>query len=362
MASRSDTELLTEHFGYPPVSLLDQIINTLNALAERALSSIESGLLNAPPAALGFRPPKYPAPGGGGGGGAPYDAVTQHRQEVESGVHALETLLFASIDRDFDLFEIMVMRNVLTVSQKELDWVTLRHYEGLKFDDDDDDEEEKGKEGSGDSSAEEGVNALRRRVQASLRLRTMLEAERARNEGLLKEMRRLVGSGNIKQEVTETGQKEEGNGGKAFGFLLGDLGLQGDKETPMSTTAAFGVSQLEGLRGLSKELRAVMKELGREEDQGEDEDDTKSWRRERLEYIEGATRKHLESVRGLELGANGEVRDEEEVVVGRGKKKLSGGIKEVENLERVVGLLGIESEKDKGQEKEEGEGEAMDES
>ncbi|KAK3985508.1 Mis12 protein-domain-containing protein [Cladorrhinum sp. PSN332] len=349
MSSRSDTELLTEHFGYPPVSLLDQIINTLNALAERALSSIESGLLNAPPAALGFRPPKYPPPG------APqYDAVTARRQEVESGVHALETLLFASIDRDFDLFEIVVMRNVLTVPARDLDWVTLKHYQGLTFSEDED---------GGGGGGVDGINELRRRVQASLRLRAMLEAEKARNEGLLKEMRRLVGS-NIKQEAAAGGDqgKEDqgGGGGKAFGFLLGDLGLQGDKETPMSTTAAFGVSQLEGLRRLSRELRGVMRELGKEDEhQGEGQEEEKSWRRERLEYVEGATRRHLENVRGLELGDNGEVMDEEEVVAGKGKKKLSGGIKEVENLERVVGLLGIESAKDKGQQ---GDGEAMDES
>ncbi|KAK4230800.1 Mis12 protein-domain-containing protein [Podospora fimiseda] len=357
MASRSDTELLTEHFGYPPVSLLDQIINTLNALAEKALSSIESGLLNAPPTALGFRPPKYPS-----SSSQPYDAVTAHRQEVESGVHALETLLFASIDRDFDLFEIVVMRNVLTVSQRDLDWVVLKHYEGLDFSE------------MGDGISVEGVNELRRRMQSSLRLKTMLEAEKARNEGLLKEMRRLVGGGGIKIE----GEKvEEGGKGKAFGFLLKELGLQGDKETPITTTGRFGVSQLEGLRGLSRELRGVMKELGKgEEDEEEEEekDEQKDWRRERLEYIEGATRKHLENVRGLELGENGEVKGDEEdadvVIVGGGKGKKrfvsggdgnNGGIKEVENLEKVVEILGIETP-GKGKGREEEEGDAMDES
>lgn len=295
-------------------------------MAERALSSIESGLLNAPPSALGFRPPKYPAPN------APdYDAATAHRQEVESGVHALETLLFASIDRDFDLFEIVVMRNVLTVSAGDIDWVTLQHYRGLDFGESESPESEP-VEGAG------GVNDLRRRLQASLKLRVMLEAEKARNEGLLREMKRLVGS-DIKEEETEEEGEQAGHG-KAFGFLLGDLGLSGDKQTPVSTTAAFGVSQLEGLRKLSKELRGVMKELGKEEGKDEDREEEKDWRRERLEYIEGATRRHLQQVRGLELGENGEVRGEEEeamVVVGKGR--MNG--KEVENLERVVGLLGV---------------------
>ncbi|KAJ4292253.1 hypothetical protein N0V88_005884 [Collariella sp. IMI 366227] len=176
MASRSDTELLTEHFGYPPVSLLDEIINSINFLAERALHSIEQGLLNAPPASLGFRPSKSSShnqkqqnessttpgdvPGAGVEGESEEElAARRHREEVEVGTHQLETLLWASIDKDFDRFEIYVMRNIL-----------------------------------GGKPTVESVNKLRRQLQASQKLNTMLVAERARNAALLGEMRRLVGS------------------------------------------------------------------------------------------------------------------------------------------------------------------------
>ena len=68
----------------------------------------------------------------------------------------------------------------------------------------------------------------------------------------------------------------------------------------------------------------------------QDESDTrKSWRRERLEYVETATRKHLENVRGLELGKDGEVLDGE---WDGGGRSLAKG--EVESLERAVSLLG----------------------
>jgi kinetochore protein Mis12/MTW1 len=67
------------------------------------------------------------------------------------------------------------------------------------------------------------------------------------------------------------------------------------------------------------------------------QEDEKSWRRQRLEYVETQTRKLHENVRGLELGVQGRVRDgewqEEGRRVGRG---------EVEALERVVGLVGGE--------------------
>jgi len=74
---------------------------------------------------------------------------------------------------------------------------------------------------------------------------------------------------------------------------------------------------------------------------GEEE---KTWRRERLDFIENETKRHLENVRGLELGEMGEVRDGEWQGEGR---KLGKG--EVEDLERVVGMVGS------------GEGDPMDE-
>lgn len=64
---------------------------------------------------------------------------------------------------------------------------------------------------------------------------------------------------------------------------------------------------------------------------GEEE---KSWRRERVEFVEREARRHLESVRGLELGEMGEVRDGE--WQGEGRKL---GKQEVEDLERVVGIV-----------------------
>ena len=72
-----------------------------------------------------------------------------------------------------------------------------------------------------------------------------------------------------------------------------------------------------------------------EEGGEEDDDGKKTWRRERLEYVETATRKHLENVRGLELGKDGEVRDGE---WDGGGRSLAKG--EVESLERVVSMLG----------------------
>jgi kinetochore protein Mis12/MTW1 len=49
--------------------------------------------------------------------------------EIENGLHQLETLLEANVDKAFDKFEIYVLRNILTVPADLLSWVRLKHYE-----------------------------------------------------------------------------------------------------------------------------------------------------------------------------------------------------------------------------------------
>ncbi|KAK3901395.1 Mis12 protein-domain-containing protein [Staphylotrichum tortipilum] len=361
MASRSDTELLTEHFGYPPVSLLDEIINSVNFLAERALHSIEQGLLNAPPASLGFRPSSKSKSrrqahhdddeGRLEGETEEEAAARRHREEIESGTHQLETLLWASIDKNFDLFEIYVMRNILCLGRGEMEWMTLGHYRGLDVEGAlaaegaAQGEGEQPERGNSAAATVEGINLLRRQLQASQRLHTMLVAEQARNAALLGEMRRLVGHGSatgIKEEPlpTTSDSAQDQTTKPPFAFLHAKADLpSSDASTPLTTTTAFTLSQLPALRDLSTTLRGVMPALAASTttnpDHDEEEGKKKSWRRERLEYVETVTRKHLENVRGLELGRDGEVRDGEwdggGRVVGRG---------EVEGLERVVGVLG----------------------
>ncbi|KAI0202195.1 Mis12 protein-domain-containing protein [Astrocystis sublimbata] len=434
-SSNSESELLTEHFGYPPVSLIDDIINSVNILADRAFNSIEQGLLNAPPASLGFKPPKPHSkssktqqqkqpPEQDEQALSPAERV---KNEVEAGTHQLETLLCASVDRNFDKFELYVLRNIFTVRPAELcNWIRLSHYDGLDFasssrrrrksrrrlgangdgDGDvsaeaqdgqqhetregDDDEVVEGESGDGgDGPTIQSVTALRRRLRESMRLNALLTAERTRNEALLSDLRRLVGAPSASgTQVKEEGDGKEGQspgarrrqtrsgandgiaiadgigleqqrqeGGEQnstrspFAFLhqKGDLASSGGgAAAPLATTAAFTLSQMQALRALSSALSHVAPDLGTasgqnaEDREHKDEDvegpngsRRRGWRRERVEYVETATRRHLETVHGLELGSHGEVRDGEWQGPGR---SLARG--EVEGLERIVALLG----------------------
>ncbi|ETS76737.1 hypothetical protein PFICI_12124 [Pestalotiopsis fici W106-1] len=348
----SDTELLTEHFGYPPVSLIDDIINSVNILADRALTSVEQALLNVPPAAIGFKKPK-----GSKAAGAP-DPAELAKNEIDAGTHQLETLLCASIDRSFDKFEIYVLRNILCVKPVDIrNWMRLGHYDGLDFSSLSITSEanEEGTEGNTDAEAGdrptlESINQLRRRLRESMKLNAMLHEEQQRNAQLLADLRGLLGARDDKvkdeEQATATGTDGENGVTTAPGplaFLRDGVTQLKDAggDTPLSTTTAFTLSQLQALRALSTSLRTMTPHLQPAEGAEEDETDSgqhKSWRRERLEYVETATRRHLESVQGLELGKDGEVRDGDWQAEGR---NLVRG--EVEGLERVVSMLGDEA-------------------
>ncbi|KAH7037678.1 Mis12 protein-domain-containing protein [Microdochium trichocladiopsis] len=373
----ADTELLTEHFGYPPVSLLDDIINSVNILAERALNSVEQGLLNAPPASLGFKtrpPPKHNA-------ADPWNPVEAAKNEIEAGTHQLETLLCASIDRNLDKFELFVLRNFLCVQPVDIrDWMRLSHYEGLDFvnaavaADSDAARQKQPQNASSDVPTLASINELRRKLRESMRLNALLTAERERNARTLQKLQHLILGGKV-QVKTEGGDDNsndtsttvpqsdmdgaEKHGPSPFAFLQqkGTLSAAGGS-TPLGTTTAFTLSQLQALRALSESLRNVTPDLlaptPPEEDHEDEGDDasqrkpgldfdeekhrSKSWRRQRTEYVEHATRRHLEIVHGLELGRHGEVRDGE--WQGEGRQLAHG---EVEGLEKVAAILGRET-------------------
>jgi kinetochore protein Mis12/MTW1 len=200
-------------------------------------------------------------------------------------------------------------------------------------------------------------------------LHRLLQAEAARNAALISQLKSVLSppsnaSSNVvpKPKPTDT-DKEDDNPHPlhpTFTFLAQKGTLShSSAATPLSTTTAFALSQLPSLKALLAELRPAMKTLSSppaardpniaETDEEGNENRKKSWRQQRLEYIETQTRKFHEGVRGLELGPQGEVRDGE--WQDRGRRV---GVAEVEALERVVALIG-------GKEGEEEQEEEMDE-
>ncbi len=180
-----------------------------------------------------------------------------HRHEVENGTHQLETLLCASIDKNFDLFELYAVRNILCVRPEDRDWMRLGHYEGLDF-----------AAPTEDTPTVESVTGLRRRLQASQRLNAMLRAEEARNDALLESLRAVLGTkpppGARRDDSDKAGGQASLEAGPppplAFLRDQGDL-TSADGQTPISTTTAFTLSQLQALRALSTTLRSLAPDL-----------------------------------------------------------------------------------------------------
>ena len=108
-------------------SLIDDIINSVNELVYQGISSLENGLFSTPPEKLGFSPaaPSTAAASASEDG----HEYLQAKQEIEEGLHKLETLLESTVDKNFDRFEIYVLRNILSVPEDLSCWIRLSHYE-----------------------------------------------------------------------------------------------------------------------------------------------------------------------------------------------------------------------------------------
>jgi kinetochore protein Mis12/MTW1 len=106
-------------------SLIDDIIDSVNNLVYQGVGSLETGLFGTPPERLGFKS----VPSTTNGTAQPEQEYPDAKQEIEEGLHKLETLLNSTVDKNFDKFEIYVLRNILSVPADVAKWVRLSHYE-----------------------------------------------------------------------------------------------------------------------------------------------------------------------------------------------------------------------------------------
>ncbi|CAI7641884.1 unnamed protein product [Penicillium bialowiezense] len=313
------TSLLTEHFSYTPLSLIDDIINSINNLIYQAISSLESGLLNTPPERLGFSHANngITIPETDDDGNVLYPEA---KLEIENGLHQLETLLETNVDKAFDKFEIYVLRNILTVPEDLLPYVRLKHYEGLSFG------------SSADTPTPETIHAQRRKLFETKKLNRSLKEESARNEAVISQLKSIL-------STVQTAKTEDAPAtpSKALdlSFLTSSpaarqlrVGVDAGpnaKPTPLTTHTTFILSQLPALQATLEQLRPKLAALPDSMIPME----AKSKRNERKEYIEGRIRLHLERAGQLATGDDGNP-----VVAGR---RID--IREAHALESVANLL-----------------------
>ncbi|PSK51800.1 hypothetical protein B9Z65_3067 [Elsinoe australis] len=320
-ADQIKTALLTEHFRYTPLTLLDDIINTVNEIVFQAVNQIEGSLLNTDTETLGFTKDD---------GVSDEDLETIARTEIEAGIVQLESLLNSVIDKNFDKLEIYTLRNLLTVSNLKEDeglenWVMLDHYRDIKQEETDIGMEE---------ATLESFEALRKKVQETEKLHLALKGEVARNEALLAKLRPLgldgqgtrQSVGGIDQSfnsATSTGAQDQ----VSFSFLssaqaASELEIVAKRDSqPLTQNTKFTLAQLPALKKILEELRPHLANVPRPGPVTEAQ-------RTREAYIESQSRKAM-ARNGVEPGQSGDA------VPGR-----SVGADEVKALESIADALG----------------------
>lgn len=196
------------------------------------------------------------------------------KQEIEEGLQKLETLLNSTVDKNFDRFEIYVLRNILAVPSDLTNWIKLQHYQGIAH------------QPTQNAPSPEMIELQRRKLAASRLLSKQLLQEQNRNEIILRQLRSL--------------RNEQADGNLAFlteSAGAQALGVTSDAQN-LTTNATFAMSQLPALKALLAELRpklASLKDLSAGNGSAQAE-----LRQERRDYIEQRTRAHIERSGGAE--------------------------------------------------------------
>ncbi|KAF9154543.1 hypothetical protein BG015_000687 [Linnemannia schmuckeri] len=158
-------QLLTEHFGFSPLSFVDDVINSVNNMIYQASMALQEFVENEMEAWAVQHRDQLPKS---------YDA----KVESAKGMHKFETLLEAAVDKNFDRFELYALKNLFGVPE-DVD-IVLPHYEALDFGISADKEEALDKE----------LELLRQQVIMTKAMNYKLRKELALEEGRRRELER----------------------------------------------------------------------------------------------------------------------------------------------------------------------------
>lgn len=136
------TAILTEHFGYVPIALIDDIINAANDILYKCTAAMDEFLSSRYPDGKlwlegGSLPPSKRLKANDGtrkenqDGGIEIDIT----EEIELGTAKFETLFESIVDKCFDGFELYVLRNLMVIPQNLIQggWIRLSHHRGVDF-------------------------------------------------------------------------------------------------------------------------------------------------------------------------------------------------------------------------------------
>jgi len=122
------TELMTEHLQYAPLTLIDDVINSANAILYQSMDAFETYLRDTLIPSLPSSTSTHAAKTFDLD--APEDTERDALyKELEYGMAQVETLLENAVDRNFDAFELYVLRNVFNVPEDVDGYLRLQHHQ-----------------------------------------------------------------------------------------------------------------------------------------------------------------------------------------------------------------------------------------
>ncbi|KAF2673163.1 hypothetical protein BT63DRAFT_410201 [Microthyrium microscopicum] len=273
------TALLTEHLEYTPLALIDEIIDTVNDLSNRAIDAAEKGVLAANPSDIGFAEKAR----------AEKRAIEKDENnkpvfadaegELRDGINKLETLLQTNIDRNFDKFEIVAFRSIIQIPDDLVPWLRLAHYENIP------------QHSTPQSLKPEDISLLRQKLRETKKLRSALRDTIARNNAIISSLKSLTSLG-------IDGHSQPG----PFAFLTSGAASEHlhvgsvvehrpTSAGPLETNLSFAISQLPALRELLADLRPQLSQLATTTDQAASESETA---RQRRAYVEAQSKRAVE--------------------------------------------------------------------
>ncbi|CDK25064.1 unnamed protein product [Kuraishia capsulata CBS 1993] len=126
MSDEAAESIITEHLDYSALSVIDDVINAVNEIVYKCVNAMETYLK--------AKEEKKQEEQEDDDIIMTDPSQTDIMSRIQHGSGAMETLLTAAVDRNFDLFELYVLRNIFSIPKDLVDggWMRLEHHEDIK--------------------------------------------------------------------------------------------------------------------------------------------------------------------------------------------------------------------------------------
>lgn len=163
--------LLTEHLGFAPLTLIDEVINAVNHIMYKCADALEEFLKKRRLAQLEDLRRSLGDDEVLMTEGTEEQSGVFSLSEIRKGTAELETLLVSYVDKNFDKFELYTLRNILTLPKDlvEEGWILLKHHEDLDL-----------TAGTDSSELDPQVKPLIDNINLELKLRKLLKLQLAK--------------------------------------------------------------------------------------------------------------------------------------------------------------------------------------